>query len=208
MRALSIIAMIGVLIFGSLTLAPETSAYHAILTIVSLACAALALIAIMATRHSAAARPPEARPEVEADAPRPHEAVSGANQADAEVISFLATLQQRGRLVDFLMDDIAAYSDAQVGTAARVVHDGCRAVLNEHFSIGPVRREKEGAAIDVPEGFAADDYRLVGTVSGDPPFTGTLVHRGWRVESVNLPRLLRRDEDRLPAIAPAEVELK
>ena len=72
---------------------------------------------------------------------------TGANyQADAEIVSFLAMLQARGRLVDFLMDDINTYGDAQVGAAARVVHAGCKAVLLEHFQISPVRAESEGAS--------------------------------------------------------------
>lgn len=206
MRAVSIIAVIGVLILATLTLVPEASAYRAILTITSLACAALALITIVLTRHRPETPAPEARPT--AEAPRPHDAASAANQADAEVINFLSILQQRGRLVDFLMDDITAYTDVQVGAAARVVHDGCRTVLKEHLTIGPLRAEAEGEGVEVPEGFAADEYRLVGTVAGEPPFAGTLVHRGWKVEAVNLPRLLHRDDDRLPTIAPAEVELK
>ena len=36
----------------------------------------------------------------------------------AEIVHFLAMLQEKGRLVDFLMDDINAYGDAQVGAAA------------------------------------------------------------------------------------------
>lgn len=209
MRAISIIATIGVLILASLTLVPEASAYHAMLTIAALACAALALVAIVTTRVRATGEPgAEAVAERPAavEAPRPRELAQ--NQADAEVVNFLSALQQRGRLVDFLMDDITAYSDTQVGAAARVVHDGCRAVLKENMTIRPVREEAEGAAIEVPEGFAADEYRLVGSIGGEPPFAGKLVHRGWKAEAVNLPRLLRRDEDRLPIIAPAEVELK
>jgi hypothetical protein len=106
------------------------------------------------------------------------------------------------------MDDITPYPDAQVGAAARVVHEGCRAALTEHLSIRPVRDEKEGSTVEVPAGHAADEYRLVGRIAGEAPFTGVLVHRGWKVEEVRLPRLLRRDDDRLPTIAPAEVELK
>ena len=56
-----------------------------------------------------------------------------ANQSNAEVVDFRAILQEQGRLVDFLMDDIKGYSDAQVGAAARVLHEGCRAVLLEHI---------------------------------------------------------------------------
>jgi hypothetical protein len=35
-----------------------------------------------------------------------------------------------------------------------------------------------------------------------------LVHHGWKTDAVNLPRILRNSTDRLPTIAPAEVELK
>jgi hypothetical protein len=128
-------------------------------------------------------------------------------QAEAEVVSFLGLLQEKGRLVDFLMDDITGYTDAQVGAAGRVLHEGCKAVLQEHFVIKPLREEGEGAKVTVPPGYAPGDYRLVGRISGEAPFTGTLVHHGWKTESVKLPRLIRMSADRLPAIAPAEVEL-
>ncbi len=117
-------------------------------------------------------------------------------------------LQEKGRLVDFLMDDINAYSDAQVGAAARVVHAGCKGVLQEHFSINPVRAEQEGSTVQVPAGYSADEYRLVGKIAGSAPFSGVLVHRGWRTDIVKLPQLLRGAADPLPAIAPAEVEVK
>lgn len=213
MRILSIIAAIAALVLAALTLLPETGAHHAVLSMATTACAAVALIAIVATRQRApetgagpagVAAPPHP-PAIEAA--RPIAPPPAANQADAEVVNFLATLQRKGRFVDFLMDDITAYTDAQVGAAARVVHDGCASALKEQMSIQPVRQENEGARIEVPPGFAADEYRLVGRIGGEPPFTGTLVHRGWKTESVNLPRLLNRDEDHLPTIAPAEVEL-
>jgi hypothetical protein len=51
-------------------------------------------------------------------------------------------------------------------------------------------------------------YRLVGKISGEPPFSGYLVHRGWKTTRVKLPRVLRSGEDRLPTIAPAEVEVR
>jgi len=130
------------------------------------------------------------------------------NQAEAEVVSLLATMQQKGRLVDFLMDDIAAYSDAQIGAVARVVHQGCKAVLLEQFAIVPVRTENEGTAVTVPAGYNADEYRLAGKISGRAPFSGTLMHRGWKTASVKLPRVLPRAGSELPTIAPAEVELQ
>lgn len=129
------------------------------------------------------------------------------NHSDADVVNFLSILQERGRLVDFLMDDIAGYSDAQVGAAGRVLHEGCRGVLMEHVGIRPIREEGEGSRVTIPVRHAPDDYRLVGRIVGEAPFTGTLIHHGWRVEWVKLPRLVRPSADRLPTIAPAEVEI-
>jgi hypothetical protein len=57
-------------------------------------------------------------------------------------------------------------------------------------------------------GYWADEYRLVGKISGQAPFSGTLMHRGWKTDAVKLPRVLRTGDDRFPTIAPAEVELK
>jgi hypothetical protein len=111
-------------------------------------------------------------------------------------------------LVDFLMDDINAHDDAQVGAAARVVHAGCKAALEEHFRIRPLREESEGSKVRVAAGYSADEYRLLGKISGPAPFSGVLVHHGWKTDTVKLPRILRGSTDRLPAIAPAEVELK
>jgi hypothetical protein len=149
------------------------------------------------------------RPEPEpakADEARPVP-VAG-NQAETEIVGFLGLLQERGRLVDFLMEDITSYDDAQVGAAARVVHQGCKAAMREHFQIRSVREENEGSSVTIAVGYAADEYRLIGNIRGAGPFSGTLVHRGWKTEWVKLPRIVRVDPDRLPTIAPAEVELK
>jgi hypothetical protein len=62
--------------------------------------------------------------------------------------------------------------------------------------------------VQVPIGYSADEYRLVGRITGSAPFSGILVHRGWKTDMVKLPQLLRGASDRLPAIAPAEVEVK
>ncbi len=128
--------------------------------------------------------------------------------AEAEIVSFLATLQAKGRLVDFLMDDIHAVNDAQIGAAARVVHAGCKSVLQEHFRIRPIREEGERSTIEVPANYATDEFRLIGKISGQPPFSGVLVHHGWKTDFVKLPTILHGSAGHLPAIAPAEVELK
>lgn len=128
---------------------------------------------------------------------------------EAEVVGLLARLQEQGRLVDFLMDDINGIEDAQIGAAARVVHQGCRTVLNEHFEIKPVSEAEEGQSVSVPKERTADEYRLTGNLSGQAPFQGVLVHRGWKTLKVKLPELIEgASNDRLPTIAPAEVEIK
>ena len=120
-------------------------------------------------------------------------------------LQLLALLQREARLIDFVGEELGAYDDAQIGAAARVVHDGCAKVLREHFSIVPVRGEDEGSRITLPAGFDAASVRLTGNVVGQAPFTGSLSHRGWRVTEVRLPKLAQGHDARV--LTPAEVEL-
>ena len=50
----------------------------------------------------------------------------------------------------------------------------------------------------VRAGYAPDEYRLLGKISGEPPFSGTLIHKGWKTEFVKLPRIIKSDARRLP----------
>jgi hypothetical protein len=120
-------------------------------------------------------------------------------------LQLLGLLQRNARFVDFVEEDIAGYSDADIGAAARLVHDGCRSTLREHFTIRPVRDEAEGSRVTLPEGFDATAVRLTGNVVGAAPFTGSIAHRGWRVADVKLPKLVKTHD--VSVIAPAEVEL-
>ena len=202
-RVISIVCCIALLALNAWSLFTEPSVFHSYSAGASLALAAALLLMIFLGRSN--------RPEPEpprADIAKPMPVPAANNQAEAEIVSFLGTLQERGRLVDFLMEDVTTYDDAQVGAAARVVHQGCRAALHEHFEIRSVREENEGSSVTVPMGYAADEYRLIGNIRGAGPFSGTLVHRGWKTEWVKLPRMLRANPDQLPTIAPAEVELK
>jgi hypothetical protein len=120
-------------------------------------------------------------------------------------LQLLGLLQRDARFIDFIEEDIKAYSDADIGAAARLVHDGCRATLREHFTIRPVRDEAEGSRVTLAEGFDASAVRLTGNVVGNAPFSGSLSHRGWRVDDVRLPKLAGSHDSHV--IAPAEVEL-
>ena len=120
-------------------------------------------------------------------------------------LQLLGLLQREARFVDFIQEDVAAYSDADIGGAARLVHTGCRKVLQEHFTLAPARPEAEGSRVTLPTGFDAAAVRLTGNVVGQAPFTGTLGHRGWQVTEVKLPQLT--DTKAAAVIAQAEVEL-
>ena len=203
MKAIAIIVLLLLVVVNALELLPVGSVFQMYLSVGSVALSFLALIAILVRREPS----PDNR-IAGAEAARPMPVTTRANQAEAEIVSFLALLQARGRLVDFLMDDINAHDDAQVGAAARVVHAGCKTALLEHFRISPVRAESEGSTVQVAAGYSPDEYRLLGKISGTAPFSGVLVHHGWKTDAVNLPRVLRSSTHRLPAIAPAEVELR
>jgi hypothetical protein len=208
MKTVSISVAILAVVLIALILVPAASDYRAVLTVAALV-AAVVVVATLLIGDGQKSQVPVAR--IEPVAPEPMKSAPPPvvqNQAEAEVVSLLASLQQKGRFVDFVMDDIAAYTDAQVGAVARVVQDGCKAVLKEQFQISPVREENEGSTVTVAPGYRADEYRLVGKISGQAPFAGTLMHRGWKTESVKLPRIVRTADNRLPTIAPAEVELK
>ena len=126
-------------------------------------------------------------------------------RVDTSAQQLLGLLQREARFVDFVQEDVVGYTDAEVGAAARVVHEGCRKVLGAHFSIAPVRNEPEGSRVTLAAGFDATAVRLTGNVVGQAPFTGTLGHRGWRVTEARLPQLT--DDKAAAILAQAEVEL-
>jgi hypothetical protein len=120
-------------------------------------------------------------------------------------LQLLALLQQGGRFVDFLEQDVTSFGDAEVGAAARVVHEGCRKVLRAHAKLAPVRGEEEGARETVEAGYAPESIKLTGNVTGGAPHVGTLRHKGWRVVDLGLPSPVRAYDASF--VAPAEVEL-
>ncbi|HAV35210.1 MAG TPA: DUF2760 domain-containing protein, partial [Massilia sp.] len=156
---------------------------------------------------------PRAPPPAPAPAPAPTPAPVAPTPAPTVLrettpeaaLQLLTLLQREARLIDFANENLAAYADADIGAAARVVHEGCARVLKEHFTIQPVRAEAEGSRVTLEEGFDAASVRLTGNVVGKAPFKGTLSHRGWRASDVRLPQLAKEHDASI--IAPAEVEL-
>ncbi len=155
--------------------------------------AVLALLFLLTVRRGNAAEPAAAPPA----------APPTAERDDGAALRLLSTLQQEGRLVDFLQEDIGPYSDEQIGSAVRTLHAGCRKALRACVTLEPVLASAEAEAVSVPVGFDPAAIRLTGNVSGAPPFQGVLRHAGWRVTAVKLPAAAGDDR----VIAPAEVEL-
>ena len=139
--------------------------------------------------------------------PQPKQPPASKLPVRSEAITLLATLQREARFVDFIQESLAGYSDAQIGAVARDVHRDSAAVIDRLFAMKPAAPQEEGAQVDVPAGFDAGRFRLTGNVSGEPPFSGRLVHPGWEAAKCELPTWTGSKES-ARVVAPAEVEIK
>jgi hypothetical protein len=117
-----------------------------------------------------------------------------------------AVLQREGRLLDFLQEDLSLYGDEQIGAAVRSIHENCKKTMDRYLSPEPVMENTEGDSVEIPAGFDPNAIKLVGNVVGEPPFTGVVRHRGWKLRSAALPKLSEAGNPEI--IAPAEVEIQ
>jgi hypothetical protein len=205
-----------------LSLIPATlDLYHAVLagTVIVLA---LILVLTLLIIVFSLLRKAEQQPQIAAQAPQPEikivekiveklvpqlapEPVILREATPDAALQLLSLLQKEARFIDFVKEDLTAYSDTDIGVAARVVHEGCRKVLDEHFTVTPVRQEQENSKITLPKGFDAETVRITGNIVGNAPFTGILVHKGWQATDIRLPKLTQGHNAKI--IAAAEVEL-
>ena len=151
-----------------------------------------ALTTLNLTRREAAAPKPAAAP------PPPAKPSDGALQ-------ILGILQRDSRLVDFLMEDIASYSDEQVGAAVRELHDQCRDSVARYVTLQPVIDGVEGTFAKAPSS-DPNLVKFVGNVPAKPPSGGILRHKGWRAARIDLPTLAAKQD--AAVIAPAEIEIE
>ncbi len=129
---------------------------------------------------------------------------------DLEVISFLSLLQDKGRFIDFMVEDISEYPDQEVGSVARMVHQGCSQVLKDFFEISPLRSDEEGSVVTISEKDNPQEIRIIGKKIEEPIFSAKIVHRGWKTKKVGLPRMtgvLSGVQDRY-VISPCEIEVQ
>lgn len=120
-------------------------------------------------------------------------------------LQLLGILQRDSRLVDFLMEDIASYTDDQVGAAVRELHDQCRDSLARYIALQPVIDGVEGTFAKAPSS-DPNVVKFVGNVPAKPPAGGTLRHKGWKAAKVDLPRLAPKQDAAI--VAPAEIEVE
>ncbi|MGE0608899.1 MAG: DUF2760 domain-containing protein [Pirellulales bacterium] len=143
-----------------------------------------------------------------ADVPKPAEKPAApAPPARSDAISLLAALQREARFIDFIQEPLGDCDDAMIGVVARDVHRDCRKAIERWFSLLPALQQAEGSQVEVPPGFDAARFRLTGNVTGQPPFTGELVHHGWQATRCELPTWTG-GHDAVMIVAPVEVELK
>jgi len=149
--------------------------------------------------------PPAAPESLRSAQPQPPE--TGGRPADyGRAVQMLALLQREGRLIDFLVEDISPYPDAQLGAAVRSVHSSCRQVLERYVKLEPIIASEEDRPVTVQAGFDPAAIKVIGNIAGKPPLRGLLRHRGWRAKELDLPALpggAGRD-----VVAPAEVEIQ
>ena len=132
-------------------------------------------------------------------------APAGPPKPSGEPLRLLALLQTEARLVDFLMEDISAAQDAQVGQAVREIHRKAQQVLKDHLTLDEIIPDPGSGSVTVPKGFDPSAVRVVGNVTGEPPFTGELQHPGWKVKEIKLPA--KAEGQDLFVLQPAEVQL-
>lgn len=125
---------------------------------------------------------------------------------DLTHLRLLALLQNSSRLIDFLKEDISQFDDAQIGAAVRKIHEDSAKCLEDLVTIRPIIDQNEGTKYHVPQGYDPTKIKVVGNVKGEPPYVGSLVHKGWKAHKHSLPKNI--SEQVTDIICPAEVEIR
>ena len=118
----------------------------------------------------------------------------------------LSVLQRDGKLLDFFDEDLSLYDDEQIGAAVRSVQEDCKKAIKKYINLKPVMDSEEGEKVRVEPEFDIDSIKLIGRVSGEPPFEGILKHRGWKAGKKEIPKLSDIQDSTI--ISPAEIEIR
>ena len=127
------------------------------------------------------------------------------DEKNIDGVFLLSLFQKQGRLVDFLQQDIASFSNAEVGEAARVVHGGCARILGDYFTMEAIRTEEEGGWSALMR-TTIYQKSLTGNLRGSAPYRGELLHHGWKISDQHPPEQL--DPKARFIVQPAEIEVR
>lgn len=134
--------------------------------------------------------------------PPPKPAAPEVRTSDGAV-QILSILQRDARLIDFLMEDIAGYSDDQVGAAVRSLHEQSRSTLQRYVTLRPVIDGVEGTVTRIETRDPAAVKLIVNVPADGKAAQGVLRHKGWKIEKVDLPKTQATQ-----VLAPAEIEIE
>lgn len=124
----------------------------------------------------------------------------------SDAVSLLSALQREARLIDLVKEPLDGYSDAQIGGAAREVLKNSAAVLERMFGLVSLTEVEDGGSLTTPDLFDPAEFRLMGNVTGKAPFTGTVLHHGWKVTRCDIPQWNGKMES-AKIVAPIELEV-
>jgi hypothetical protein len=122
--------------------------------------------------------------------------------ARSEAITLLSALQREARLVDLIQEDLSAFSDAQVGAAARPCLQQCKSTLDRTLGLHSVSQGPEGSMVDVGADTSPARFQWIGEGTGT---SGKLVHQGWQASKVELADWTGDPAD-ANIIAPAQLQ--
>ncbi len=125
---------------------------------------------------------------------------------DVSHLVLLRTLQEKARFIDFIQEDVHEVADSDLGACVRKIHADCKKVLQDCVQIEPLLIAEEGSKYTVLPGFNAHQIKVTGHIKGEPPYQGTIVHRGWKAARKGLPAsIMSRQDDE--TLMQAEVEV-
>ena len=189
---------------------PATVVFFLIITLLTAWSARRAVTGLLMSAGAPAAKPRKAAPAAEPP-PRNRQAeaaVAARREADDKrlFLHLVAVLQKEGRLLDFFSEDLSAYNDGQIGAAVRSIHENCKKAIDGHIAPQAILTQQEDEEIEVAADFDPNALKLVGNVTGRPPFKGIVRHRGWQARRLELPAFSGNVAPEI--IAPAEIEVR
>jgi hypothetical protein len=159
------------------------------------------LLSSPAAKESSASISTGAASASESAAKKPSPAKPVAARSDA--LTLVSTLQREARFLDLVQEPLNAYSDAQVGAAARDVIRDTSKTLERLFAIRKLVEANEGETIELPQERSLARWK---SNSSEPAANqATLVHPGWQATKCELPQWTGSTADAF-VLAPAEFE--